>query len=50
MGIGGDILGYCCSNSPNIHKNNIGLPQYIYIGDRPIDYWGTGGDALKLHR
>ena len=39
MGIGGDILGNCCSNSPNIHKNNIGLPQYIYIGDRLLGNW-----------
>jgi hypothetical protein len=32
MGIGGDILGYCCSISPNKFKSGIRLFQYHLIG------------------
>jgi hypothetical protein len=33
----GRYIGYCCSNPPpNIYKRIIGLPQYIYIGDRLV--------------
>ena len=35
----GKYIGYCSSNSPDIHKNIIGLPQYIYIGDRLLGNW-----------
>ena len=40
ISIGKDILGYCYNNSLNIHKNNIGLPQYIHIENRLLGgYW-----------
>jgi hypothetical protein len=35
----GRYIGCCCSNSPNIHKNIIGLPQYMYIRDRLLRNW-----------
>lgn len=38
------VTGEIYSNSYNIHKNNICLPQYIHVG---IDYWETGVDALN---
>jgi hypothetical protein len=46
MGIGGDILGYYCSNSPNKSRKWYLATQYYLIGEL---YWRTAGDALK-HR
>jgi hypothetical protein len=43
MGIGGDILGYCCSISPINLKVILGYPNIILLGKL---YWGTAVDAL----
>lgn len=43
--VGGDILGYYCSKSSNIHKINIGYPNTYILG---IDYWETGGNASRI--
>jgi hypothetical protein len=43
--VGGDILGYYCRKSSNIHKINIGYPNTYILG---IDYWETGGNASRI--
>ena len=45
MSIGGDILGYYYSNSPNIHRKIYWITPTTYI--LGIYYWKTSRDALN---
>jgi hypothetical protein len=39
MDITGDMLGYCCSNFPNITKVILDYPNMYILGDRLLGDW-----------